>query len=110
MFKTKNGLNPVLMSDIFRSKSVYHSSVIGGLRNLNEFYNNDNPKTTNFGLETLRSIGPKVWSVIPPEIKGQTSLQKFKHLIKKWTPIDCPCRLCKTYVKGFVFYTVVDAL
>ena len=46
---------------------------------------------------------PKIWNILPDEIKQQTSLNSFKKSVKKWKPQDCPCRLCKVYVNGVGF-------
>ena len=108
MFKAKTGLSPLFMKGVFRYKAVDEPSVVGGVRNENVFYNFENPKSTNFGLETIRNIGPKIWNIIPTGIKNATSVEKFKQQIKNWIPKDCPCRLCKTYVQGFGFYNIID--
>ena len=34
----------------------------------------------------------------PGAIKNSMSLESFKLKIRKWNP-ECPCRLCKTYLK-----------
>ena len=58
-----------------------------------------NVKTTNFGINSLRYLAPKIWEQIPEDIKNCNSLIQFKRKIKKWVPQNCPCRLCKTFVK-----------
>ena len=57
-----------------------------------------------FGFETLSHLAPKIWELVPVEIKNVDSVASFKRAIKKWKPINCPCRLCRTYVfqVGFV--------
>ena len=42
----------------------------------------------------------RIWSLIPSNIKNCETLEKFKQKIKYWKPDNCPCRLCKTYIKG----------
>ena len=56
-------------------------------------------RTVNKGVETIRYRGPKTWELIPVEIKISKSLSSFKEKIKKWKPVGCTCRLCKTYIK-----------
>ena len=59
--------------------------------------------TVYHGSESISFLGPKIWNILPDEIKQQTSLNSFKKSVKKWKPQDCPCRLCKIYVNGFGF-------
>ena len=59
-----------------------------------------------YGHDSLRYFGAKIWNMIPAHITNIDSLEKFKTEIKKWTPNDCPCRLCKTYVCGVGFVNI----
>ena len=56
--------------------------------------------TVKYGTETMAHLGPKVWSVVPIEIKETNSLKEFKNKIKSWKPSKCPCKLCRIYIKG----------
>ena len=64
-----------------------------------------NVKSVNYGQETLAHLGPKIWSIVPMEIK-KFSLSKFTKKIRKWKPVKCPCRLCKTYIRDLGFVVV----
>ena len=64
-----------------------------------------NVKTVSWGTETLAHLGPKIWSIVPNDMK-YFSLSKFTKKIRKWKPIKCPCRICKTYVRGLGFVTI----
>ena len=55
---------------------------------------NINPKTVRYGRETISFLAPKIWAIVPQNIKNCTSLSSFKINIRKWKP-DCPCRLRK---------------
>ena len=57
-----------------------------------------NVKTVSWGLETLAHLGPKIWSLVPDDMK-KFSLSKFINKIRKWKPDKCPCRLCKVYIQ-----------
>ena len=103
LFKVKLGLTPPFMEEIFRRRNFPENSVAKNLRSQIEFYNYDNPKTVHYGLEILRHLGPKIWNITPENIKNSATLASFKMLIKKWVPKDCPCRLCRNYVKGLGF-------
>ena len=91
------------MKDILKERIIPENSVVAGLRSQTDFYNHNNPKTVYNGLETIQCLGPKIWNIIPGEIKQSESITKFKQTIKTWTPAECPCRLCKTYVQGMGF-------
>ena len=60
--------------------------------------------SVRYGTETVSFLAPKIWDILPKDIKDSESLDIFKRKIKKWIPLECPCRLCKTYVPqvGFI--------
>ena len=93
-----NGLSPVLMNDIFklRGEQTYN------LRKLSQFYR---PKVNTLynGTESMSSLGPKIWDLVPNELKDIGNLAAFKKAIKKWSPEKCPCRLCKDYIRNVGF-------
>ena len=94
MYKVKNNLAPILMCEVFKVKTESNYN----LRTKQEF---EIPKvrTTNFGTESLRYLGPKLWETVPSSIRELESLESFKRHIKQWTPEHCPCRLCRNYVQ-----------
>ena len=103
LYKVKSGIAPYLIQEIFTTRDIPENSMVASLRTQTDFYNYHNPKSVRFGTETLRTLGPKIWNIIPPNIKNSASLKIFKENIKKWTPIDCPCRICKCYIQGIGF-------
>ena len=88
MYKVKHNLCPEPFQELF-------TPAIRG--------NNDwvipKVRTVNKGVETIRYRGAKTWELVPVEIKISKSLSSFKEKIKKWKPVGCTCRLCKTYIK-----------
>ena len=56
-----------------------------------------------YGSETISSLGPKICGILPTELKKIVSPTLFKKKIQEWTPKNCPCRLCKTYVQNIGF-------
>ena len=78
--------------------------------NENSFYNTRNKRafhsrhirTIHFGSETLSHLAPKIWELVPEEIQNLESVASFKYAIKKWKPANCPCRLCQTYISGWL--------
>ena len=55
IFKTKNGLNPVIMEDVFKFKNLAYN-----LRNA-ETFNRSNVNSVKFGTETITSLSAKIW-------------------------------------------------
>ena len=60
---------------------------------------NESRRTVNYGLEAICYRGSFLWANLPPEYKLANSLSIFKIEIKNWKGENCPCRLCKTYVR-----------
>ena len=84
IFKFLNGLSSQIMNEVFRVKS----SAPYYLRDKNELYSR-NPKTVAYGTESVSFMAPKIWSIVPQELKNSESLYPFKKLIRKWKP-NCP--------------------
>ena len=60
--------------------------------------------TVHYGSESLVSLAPKIWELVPDSIREVKTLSIFKNKIKAWTTDKCPCRLCKNYIGqvGFI--------
>ena len=97
IFKTKNGLRPVIMDDVFNFKNLAYN-----FQNA-ESLNRSNVSCVKYGTETITSLGVKIWKIVPNDYKGLTSLSTFKSKIKNWETDKCPCRLCKTYIQHVGF-------
>ena len=99
IYKVKHGIAPEIMKDIFELQNPSHN-----LRSSCNQFKRENIKTAHYALQSVRYLGPKIWELVPNNIKYSNSLSKFKKLIKSWKPEACPCRLCKTYIAqvGFI--------
>ena len=107
MYKVLNGLAPTFMREIFPQRNLANvECVAGNLRNQVKFYNTANPKSTIYGLDTLRHLGPIIWKAIPNVIRESPSLNIFKVRIKGWEASNCPCRLCKIYIQQIGYVNV----
>ena len=98
LYKVAYGLSPKIMNLIFPLKD----QIIYPTENI---FKTCNVKTVSWGSETLYHLGPKIWSIVPNDMK-KFSLSKFTKKIRKWKPLDCPCRMCKTYIHGLGFITI----
>ena len=67
------------------------------LRNQQEFI-------VHYGLNTLTYLGPRMWKLLPNNLKRLESVKAFKSKIKTWIPDNFPCRICKPYIYqvGFI--------
>ena len=72
------------------------------LRNSNSL-NRRRVNSVFHGSELLSYLGPKIWDLVPNEIKESESLNAFKFKVKKWVPEGCPCRTCKIYLGKMEF-------
>ena len=68
------------------------------LRSKGNYFVRGNAKTTHYGVYSIKYLAPKIWGLVPDQIKHCGSLTNFKHFIKSCSPRNCPCRLCKTYI------------
>ena len=59
--------------------------------------------TVFHGTESISFLGPRIGSLLPENFKNIDSLDNFQILIKKWKTENCPCTLCKVYIKNFGF-------
>ena len=98
MYKVVHGIAPEIMNDIFQLREEPHYN----LRYTSQF-NFPTIHSVNYGRESASYLGPKIWELIPSEIKNTNSLNSFKERIKTWKPSNCPCRICKTYISGLGF-------
>ena len=57
-------------------------------------------KTSNVRIDTLSFLGPKIWLIIPDDIKSACNIKEFKRSITMWKPTKCRCRLCRVYMQG----------
>ena len=93
IYKVVNNISPEIMKEIFvlKSNCIY---------NTREIFVAHNVRTEHYGKATLSYLGPKIWNIIPNEIKSDATLIVFKQKIRRWIPDKCPCKLCKRYIAG----------
>ena len=97
MYKVRNDLSPTIMKSIFPERSIPFN-----LRNKNPFMATNISSVFN-GTETVSFRGPKIWLLVPEEIRNSKTLIEFKARIKTWEPKGCTCRLCRAYVDNLGF-------
>ena len=78
MYKVRNNPSPTLMKHVFPDREIPYN-----LRNLDPFQST-NVSTVFNGTETDAFRGPKIWAIVPEDIKKSISLIRFKEKIKNW--------------------------
>ena len=97
LYKVINGISPDLMKEVVFWLILVITCAIREHLNLGVL-------NLRYGTDSLAYLAPKIWELVPNEIKAVESLASFKSATKKWKTTECPCRLCKTYIPqvGFV--------
>ena len=87
--KFVNGLSLKLVSDCFKlnNMTVYNT------RNRSTFYSRP-VRTVLHDTELLSHLRPKMWELVPNDMKNFSTFTAFEKAIKQWEP----CRLCGTYI------------
>ena len=92
-------MSPELMNDIFHFAERPY--------NLRSDYTLERKRdhTVYHGSESLSSLAPKLWDLLPNSIKNSAFLKEFKTKINTWAFERCSCRICKKYLGrvGFVY-------
>ena len=99
MFKVSKNLAPPQMHEIFKLKDQPQYNL-----RYNSLFSRSLVKSVYKGTESLSFLGPKIWDILPDTSKDLPNLNSFKVALKKWRPVNCPCRICKVYIAnvGFV--------
>ena len=70
-----------------------------------------NPKTVNYGTETISYLVPKIWYFVPEGIKSSKSLDAFKSKIRQWKLVAYVRLTCNMPVSfSFSLLTISKAL
>ena len=93
MYKLINNLWPPITNRVFKlnSDSCYN------LRQISQF-SRSSVRSVFHEAESISSLGPKIWDILPDDYKSIQNLDTFKIKIKKWNSENCPCRLYKVYI------------
>ena len=97
LYKVHHGLAPELMNDILKKRNVtrnFRKNLTIETRNIKSAY---------YSSETISFLGPKIWELLPSNIKHSENLNIFKSNIKSWKPENCSWRLCKSYIEDIGF-------
>ena len=97
IYKALNNISSTLMSELFivkKSKCNLRNEVVIAT---------NQPSTIKYGINSISHLAPKIWEIIPDEIRSSKTVKIFKDKIKRLIPENCPCHQCKIYVQGVGF-------
>ena len=99
MLKVSKSLAPPPLQEIFKLKDQPQYNL-----RYNFLFSKPLVKSVYNGTESLSFLGPKIWDILLDTCKDLPDLDSFKVALKKWRPVNCPCRICKVYIAnvGFV--------
>ena len=99
MFKVSKNLATPQMHEIFKSKDQSQYNI-----RYSCLFSRPPVKSVDKGTESLSFLGSKIWDILLDTCKDIPNLNSFKVALKKWRPVNCPCRICKVYIAnvGFV--------
>ena len=97
IFKVINGLSPEIMKHVFPLKESYEYCSRFPFKTVNI-------NSVSYGTETLSSIGPKIWALVPNDLRKVKSFPEFKRKIKLWKPQKCP--FAKFMLRVLVLYVL----
>ena len=72
IYKTRSGLSPPFMKDIFAERNTGYNLRHGNDLQLPKVH------TTTYGIETISCLGTRLWSTLPNIIKQASTLSIFK--------------------------------
>ena len=99
IYKTRSGLSPPFMKDIFAERNTGYNLRHGNDSQLPKVH------TTTYGIGTISFLGNRLWSTLPNIIKQASTLSIFKSHITCWKGENCNCRLCKIYIQQVGYLT-----
>ena len=104
IFKVNNNIAPEIMKEPFAPKiSPYdlHNNNLFKRRRVNYVWQ---------WIQSVSYLGPKIWDLVPSEVKESESLNTFKFKMKRWIPEGCACIICKIYLGQVGFITTLKKL
>ena len=91
MFKVSKNLAPPQMHEIFNLKDQPHYRY-------NSLFSRPLVRSVYKSTESLSFLEPKIWNILLDTYKDMPDLNSFKVALKRWRPVNCPCRIFKVYI------------
>ena len=81
MFKTYTGMALQIMNEGFPRNYTLNYNL-----HLHPEFESRAINTAHYGRELLSFLGPKIWEMLPIDLKNSDSVDSFKSGIKNWRP------------------------
>ena len=98
LYKVKHNLSNQVMSELFNLRNINYDFRSQTDFELGSIY------AIAYGVRSLKYFAPKIWNIVPIDIRNSDSLSEFTTKIKSGKAVTCPCNLWRTFV-GQVGYT-----
>ena len=96
VFKVVNNICPPIMKTFFDFRENRYNRKFPEIRQ-------QKVRTDQYGLETGLYRAAQLWSLAPTDLKSLPTVNLFKSKRKHWECTECPCKLCKTYLKNIAY-------
>ena len=102
MFKVYQNISSPTFSEIFHGRDIDYNLQI------NSDFAVPNVRSIFHVRGSISYLSPKIWDIVPLELKKLTNAAPFKNGIKEWKQKNCPCKLCKKHVSSLGFITITS--
>ena len=96
VFKVVNNICPPIMKTFFDFRENRYNRKFPEIRQ-------QKVRTDQYGLETGLYRAAQLWYLAPTDLKSLPNVNLFKSKRKHWECTECPCKLCKTYLKNIAY-------
>ena len=79
IFKVKNSLAPEIMTDVFEIKEPHYN-----LRSEASHFKTEEVKSTYYGIQSVQYLGPKMWNIVPQNVREFHSLNVLEKNYKNY--------------------------
>ena len=91
MFKVSRGLSPEIVNELFQFRTQFQFQI-------------PSVQSVFIGTECFKFLGPKVWALVPDNMKQLESLGKFRNAIKQWNLHPVLADYAKDIFTGLDFF------
>ena len=100
-YLTKTNQLQVPATELYK---VHHGLAHELMNKKSSAFETRNIKSVYYISGTISFLGPKIWKLLPSNIKDSENLNIFKSNIISWKPENFSCRLCRLYIAeiGFI--------
>ena len=100
VFKIRNNISTESMCSLLEPRNLTYN-----LRSQTDF-SRENVNNTSYGIKSMSFLGPKIWNILPQELKTSRDLTDFKEKFKSWVLQNCPCKICDNYIQRIGYLDV----